>query len=631
MTDKKSTSKLKKVKKVNGTPLAVVAVDGSVGMLSRVDKKTTSSLSLSWSENGVDFVSNTKKVNVTTLTEKKEKIKICDRFSLSQTPNGYVMTYVRAGTAKIKSMLIVARSNDLYTWKVMSELPVDEFHHTTITYDKKRDSFELYRDGLFIKSQSSLTLSIWREKPALLFTSRNGQFDSGRLSIIGSVQIEEGTLLVYDASVEHNSKTLLQAGAVIFDKDDSKKIIWRSPLPIWQGVAGSKDSISITPLGSVSLGDNFIIYWMTSDGGLIVVSISKLFKGIEKGRFRPKILDRFHGNPIIEPRAHHDNWEGEGTFNPAVVEDDDGIIHLLYRALGRDGISRIGYAQSKDGKHFTKRSAHPVYEPSSGFGLPDPEKATGPIGYHPAIYTSGGGWGGAEDPRAVRIGDTVYMMYVAFEGWNSVRIALTSISLEDFKAGKWHWKKPVLLSPPGKVNKNWLLFPEKIHGKFAILHSIAPKVMIEYVDDLENMNDFIDSPRKDGPQPGRKKAWDSILRGAGPPPVKTDLGWLLLYHAQEKTDSGRYKLGAMILDKKDPTKVLYRARHPILSPDMFYENNGKPGVVYASGAMIKGNDLYVYYGGADKVVCVATTPVKEFLKYLVTGNTKPYQLKKASV
>ena len=130
------------------------------------------------------------------------------------------------------------------------------------------------------------------------------------------------------------------------------------------------------------------------------------------------------------------------------------------------------------------------------------------------------------------------------------------------------------------------------------------------------------------PQPGRKKAWDNILRGAGPPPVKTELGWLLLYHALEKEDSGRYKLGAMILDKNEPTKVLYRSKHPILSPDMYYENNGKPGIIYASGAMIKGHDLYVYYGGADKVVCVATTPVKELLKYLVTGNTKAYQLKK---
>jgi beta-1,2-mannobiose phosphorylase / 1,2-beta-oligomannan phosphorylase len=84
----------------------------------------------------------------------------------------------------------------------------------------------------------------------------------------------------------------------------------------------------------------------------------------------------------------------------------------------------------------------------------------------------------------------------------------------------------------------------------------------------------------------------------------------------------------MILDFDDPTKVLYRSAHPILSPDMDYENNGKPGVVYASGAVVKGNDLYIYYGGADRVVCVATTPLKEFLKYLKTGNAEPYKLKK---
>ena len=67
------------------------------------------------------------------------------------------------------------------------------------------------------------------------------------------------------------------------------------------------------------------------------------------------------------------------------------------------------------------------------------------------------------------------MIYVAFQGWQSIRIALTSISLDDFKHGRWNWKEPILLSAPNTTNKNWLIFPEKINGKYAILHSIAPK------------------------------------------------------------------------------------------------------------------------------------------------------------
>jgi beta-1,2-mannobiose phosphorylase / 1,2-beta-oligomannan phosphorylase len=313
-------------------------------------------------------------------------------------------------------------------------------------------------------------------------------------------------------------------------------------------------------------------------GNIITIKIPAIFQEVEEEKLRPKILKRFHGNPILEPRGMHDSWEGEGTFNPAVVEDDEGIIHILYRALGRDGISRVGYAQSKDGMSIENRSSFPVFQPSSDYGLPDSEKVTGPIRYNPAMYTSGGSWGGSEDPRAVRIDDKIYMTYTAFEGWNSVRIALTSINIEDFKAGRWHWKQPKLISPPGKVNKNWLLFPEKVKGKFAMLHSITPKVAVEYIEDLDTFEDYIHSSRKDGPQPGKGKSWENLVRGGGPPPLKTDLGWLLLYHAHDKKDHSKYRLGAMILDKDDPQVILLRSAHPILSPDMHYENNGKPGV-----------------------------------------------------
>ena len=327
-------------------------------------------------------------------------------------------------------------------------------------------------------------------------------------------------------------------------------------------------------------------------------------------------LSRHQNNPVLSPSPFRE-WEACGTFNPAAFTDDEGKVHLLYRAVGADGLSRIGYASSPDGRNFSDRSTYPVFAPVIGYDMPDPKNASSPKTYDPSIYTSGGGWGGSEDPRTVRIGNRVYMSYVAFEGWNSVRIALTSIGLDDLKKKRWKWKRTQFLSRADQVAKNWLIFPEKINGKFAIIHSIVPNVAIEYVDDLDNIRKPISSPRPLGVQPGRKNFWDNKIRGSGPPPIRTDCGWLLLYHAIDDREPMRYKVGAMILDVNDPTRILYRSPQPILAPDAHYENDGKPGIVYASGAVIIGENLVVYYGGGDKHVCIAETPLKQLLDWMV--------------
>lgn len=326
-------------------------------------------------------------------------------------------------------------------------------------------------------------------------------------------------------------------------------------------------------------------------------------------------VKRHEHNPVLSP-LYCNEWESRGTFNPAVVEDNEGRVHLFYRAIGEDGLSRIGYASSEDGVHFNERSPYPVFQPSPGFGLPDADKVTGPAEYNPLAYPSGGGWGGCEDPKAVRIKDRVYMTYTSFESWDNMRIGLTSISQRDLKNRRWNWKRPSLISPPKKRNKNWVLFPEKINGKYAILHSVSPKVLIAYLDNLERVPVIESSPDHGGygiHDKVRELFWDKIMKGAGPPPLKTDIGWLVLYHA---IGDNRYNLGVMILDLQDPTKILYRAPSPILLPDMWYENDWKPGIVYACGAIVKGGQLMVYYGGGDKYVCVAETDLKELLEWL---------------
>ncbi len=334
------------------------------------------------------------------------------------------------------------------------------------------------------------------------------------------------------------------------------------------------------------------------------------------GRRRaPGWFARSPANPLLEPGAHP--WTAEAVFNPAAIVLG-GRTHLVYRAIGSDGISRLGYASSADGITFDDRLPHPVFvthNPRAGF--------VGARMYAPMMFPSGGSWGGCEDPRMVEIDGIVYLTYNAFDSWDCMRIALTSIRTEDFTTKRWWWRRPQLISRHGERHKNWTIFPEKIRGKFAVLHSIAPQVEVAYVQSLNDVGlrtPFIKSwvgARSDLPL--REGVWDSRIRSAGPPPLKTEHGWLVFYHANDVHEPERYKLGALLLDLDDPTKILYRSINPVLEPDAWYENAGKPGIIYACGAVVRDGTLFVYYGGADKVVCVATARLDDFLRSLMSG------------
>lgn len=326
----------------------------------------------------------------------------------------------------------------------------------------------------------------------------------------------------------------------------------------------------------------------------------------------PHQLSRHKANPIIEPREGN-YWEMKATFNPGAIYADHRV-HLLYRAIGGDDTSVLGYASSQDGVSFADRLDDPAYVPLSAKETVPKEQQ---VPLEPA-YFSGGGWnGGCEDPRLTLIDGRVYLTYTAFDGWGSIRIALSSIGLEDFLNKNWKWKKPALISPPGEIHKNWVLFPEKINGKFAILHSISPKILVDYFDSLDGFDDEAMVVKSSYNRVSNTGAWDTWIRGAGPPPLKTKDGWLLFYHAMDMNDPDRYKLGVMLLDLDDPTNVLYRSQTPILEPDLPYENDGfKSGVVYACGAVIMDGTLFVYYGGADAVTCVAMANLDTFLSEL---------------
>lgn len=318
---------------------------------------------------------------------------------------------------------------------------------------------------------------------------------------------------------------------------------------------------------------------------------------------KKELLIKPKDNLIIMPIADHD-WEAWQVFNPGVIVLEDRI-HFIYRAIGVDGISRFGYASSPDGFLIDERLPHPVYEhPSLNSGL----------NYY--SFGSGGSFGGAEDARLTRVDneDNIFMTYTACD--EGLRVALTSIKVGDFLKKNWQWEKPVLISPPGEVHKNWVIFPEKINGQYAILHSLRPRVLIAYRDNLnfqkgEYINSFYDGYNEE-------TGWEIRIRGAGAPPIKTKYGWLVFYHANDKSETNKYKVGAMLLDLMNPETILMRSSRPILEPDEPFQSNGfKPGIVYVSGAVVKNETLFIYYGVADNYICVAWANFDEFLNDLV--------------
>jgi len=253
----------------------------------------------------------------------------------------------------------------------------------------------------------------------------------------------------------------------------------------------------------------------------------------------------------------------------------------------------------------------------------------------------------------VNIDGTIYLSFNGFWGWESTRVGVIKISEKDFLAKKWNWSLPIYISPEDEINKNWVLFPEKIDGKFAVLHNVWPKIGIEYVENLEDMaNGKVVTPKywhrggkygnipenwilvNDGtpgyqwvdpniynqsPWPKNGDNWDSWIRSAGPPPIKTSKGWLVLYHAMDKNEPHiGYKVGALLLDLENPEKIIARATSPIMEPNNWYENDWKPGVAYTCGSVILGDYIYVYYGGGDKYIAVAKANLENLINMLIS-------------
>lgn len=339
-----------------------------------------------------------------------------------------------------------------------------------------------------------------------------------------------------------------------------------------------------------------------------LLQTSKKLKSKKKQSAKFKMV-RLKGNPIMSPTQNRE-WESEGTFNPAVLSDHKDQVYMLYRALGKDGISRFGYAISDSGENFENKLSYPVFSVE-----------TKPVkinlkNYSKFEYPSGGGLGGAEDPRMVNIEGTIYVTFNTFDNWDNIRVTVVQIFEEDFYKQKFDWSKPEFISPANEIHKNWVLFPEKINGKFAILHSITPEIQIDYIQDFKDLASGKVKIKSEFSKVKNTNSWDTWIRGVGPSPIKTKKGWLVLYHAINESFPHQYRLGAMLLDLNNPTKIIAKSPSHLIMPEMWYENDWKLGVVYACGAIIRDQQLHIYYGGGDKHICLAKTPLDDLLCWM---------------
>lgn len=311
-------------------------------------------------------------------------------------------------------------------------------------------------------------------------------------------------------------------------------------------------------------------------------------------------LKKFEHNPILSPNGKND-WESLVTCNPGVIYDN-GIFYMLYRAAGNDKehVIRFRLATSTDGFHFERASEKPVFEPAKN--SPD--------------------GGGVEDARIVKFDDDFYITYAyrpfpPGQYWNfghdeillpecsenapaAIKRNLGNTALavtRDFR----NFRRLGRLTSPVLDDRDVILFPEKINGKYVLLHRPKeyigekygvkyPSIWLKFSDDLLNWED------KESHLliAGIENTWEEKI-GGSTPPLKTDKGWLVLYHGVENGGLGYYRVGAILLDLNNPLKVLARTKECILEPEMDFEINGYyKGCVFPTGNVILDGTLYVY-------------------------------------
>lgn len=416
----------------------------------------------------------------------------------------------------------------------------------------------------------------------------------------------QGWLLVYshiqDYYDEH--RRIFGVEALLLDANDPRKVIGKTEYPFMvpeesyerYGIVGNV----VFPSGASLDGDTLHVYYGAADTSCATatLSLSALIESMSENS-RRTFGARAEGNPILMPIPEH-AWESRAVFNAAAI-DHSGSVHLLYRAMGADSTSVMGYARLEDGIHVSERLTTPAYVPRESFeakgGAPD-------------------GNSGCEDPRLTLLDDTLTVCYTAYDGRQSVRGAISSIPVKDFVDKKFtNWSKPVLITPEGIADKDVCIFPERINGKVAVMHRLDPNVCIEMFDSVEKIHTIDRAFDLMGPRPGM---WDGHKVGGGSPPLRVPEGWLFIYHAIAP-DKKTYRLGAALLDES-AERVISRMVAPILEPLEEWEKHGQIGdVVFTCGIVRRDDTLFVYYGGADSKLGVATFSLSKLMNRLTSS------------
>lgn len=423
------------------------------------------------------------------------------------------------------------------------------------------------------------------------------------------VKTDQGWLLIY-SYIQHyfSEKKIFGIEAVLLDLHNPSKIIGKTT----QALLAPKTSYEkkgdvpnvIFPSGALIHQENLFIYYGAADttSCLAIGSVNDLLTKMARpkrnlfisSKKNPAGFKRYNQNPIIAPRLEF-AWEAKATFNPAAIYED-GKVHIIYRAMSHQNVSVFGYASSTNGMTIDERLSSPIYVPRASYEQP-----------------SQPGNSGCEDPRITKINDRFYMLYTAYDGY-SPRVAITSIEIDDFLHKCWNWEQPRIISPPNIPDKNACLLPKKINGQYVIFHRVGTAICINMIDDLSFNNEQLLTT---GEPLINFEADTSIEKvGISTPPIETEYGWLLLYH--QVTHAPRiYQVSAMLLDIDDPRKVISHHRLTLLEPEMNYEKEGQVAdVVFPNGAVLLHGEIFLYYGGADKVVGVAKIKLNALLNRL---------------
>lgn len=274
--------------------------------------------------------------------------------------------------------------------------------------------------------------------------------------------------------------------------------------------------------------------------------------------------------------------------SPDIDLSDPRVINYK----GQDYLTTLSYLRlvfSDDGVHFYEDSKYP---PVFGSGF----------------YESFG----IEDCRVATMDDGYYLTFTEV---SPVAVGVGMMHTRDFR----HFTHEGMIFPPH--NKDCALFEEKIDGRYYALHRpSSPELGGNYMWIAESP-DRIHWGRHKCVATTRKGFFDSARLGAGASPIRTDEGWLVIYHGADS--SNRYCLGAMLLDLKDPSRVLARSSEPIMEPVVPYEQTGFFGnVVFTNGQIVDGDTVHIYYGASDEVICKADFSIKEILAMLKDGRKK---------